>query len=572
MPHPGAQGIPRWPDAPDPPIIGHMTQHETPDPADEATADRSPDTDEALSTTPSGDGEIDGTTPAAPGGDTTPSAPGDTAPSTDADTAPSGDTTPSTPGDTIPSGGDDPAHSDDTSETPVGGAPPPPPPTGPPFGPPPHDLPPRDPPPPPHGPQPGWGTWSPPPLRTLSRRSDDRVLCGVASGLGDYFNVDPAIFRLVFVGLTFFGGAGFMLYGLGWLFLPDRATGHSIGEDVVHRFGGPRSVATWIAAGIGVLMLINASNIFDADLLWAAVLIGVGVLFFRREDRPGTGEPDRVGDVPPSAVVTPQSAPYSAPPRERATAPPRGPSHLGTDPETLTPRSTIDDGWRPTPFVPPPSPPPPPSALGRITVAAALIVCGFLALLHTFTAFDVPISYYAALALIVVGAGLLVGARYGRSRGLIVLGLVLLAAVMISVPARNYPLFDGIGERTWQPSTVAELRDTYDLGMGQLTIDLSQLALEPGDDITVESTVGIGQLEIDVPRDATVSVIATGNGSASVFNRSSDGTNYELAHTRDGPEGSPSIELVLSTGLGNIDVQDGGASAASPPLAPPGVN
>jgi hypothetical protein len=362
-----------------------------------------------------------------------------------------------------------------------------------------------------------------------------------------------------------------MLYGLGWLFLPDRATGHSIGEDVVHRFGGPRSVATWIAAGIGVLMLVNASNIFDADLLWAAVLIGVGVLFFRRDDRPATGEPDRVGDVPPAAVATPQSAPYGAPPRERATAPPRGPSHLGADPETVTPRPTIDDGWRPTPFVPPPSPPPPPSALGRITVAAALIVCGFLALLHTFTAFDVPISYYAALALIVVGAGLLVGARYGRSRGLIVLGVVLLAAVMISVPAQNYPVFDGIGERTWQPSTVAELRDTYDLGMGQLTIDLSQLALEPGDDITVESTIGIGQLEVEVPPDSTVSVIATGNGSASVFDRSSDGTNYELAHTREGPEGSPTIELVLSTGLGNLDVQDG-ASPVPPPLAPPGVN
>jgi predicted membrane protein len=128
-----------------------------------------------------------------------------------------------------------------------------------------------------------------------------------------------------------------------------------------------------------------------------------------------------------------------------------------------------------------------------------------------------------------------------------------------------------MGERTWQPSTVAELRDTYDLGMGQLTIDLSQLALEPGDDITVESTIGIGQLEVDVPPDSTVSVIATGNGSASVFNRSSDGTNYELAHTREGPEGSPTIELVLSTGLGNIDVQDG-ASPVSPPLAPPGVN
>ena len=34
----------------------------------------------------------------------------------------------------------------------------------------------------------------PAPRRRLVRRVDDRVVAGVASGLGDYFNVDPVLF------------------------------------------------------------------------------------------------------------------------------------------------------------------------------------------------------------------------------------------------------------------------------------------------------------------------------------------------------------------------------------------
>src|SRR6266540_716649 len=46
------------------------------------------------------------------------------------------------------------------------------------------------------------GAW-----RRLTRRMDRRVFAGVASGLGDYFNVDPVVFRVAFVVLSFPGGA-----------------------------------------------------------------------------------------------------------------------------------------------------------------------------------------------------------------------------------------------------------------------------------------------------------------------------------------------------------------------------
>nr|MBA2633248.1 PspC domain-containing protein [Chloroflexota bacterium] len=41
--------------------------------------------------------------------------------------------------------------------------------------------------------------------RLLRRRADDRVVGGVASGIGDFLNVDPLLIRIGFVGLMVFG-------------------------------------------------------------------------------------------------------------------------------------------------------------------------------------------------------------------------------------------------------------------------------------------------------------------------------------------------------------------------------
>ncbi|MCA9949430.1 MAG: PspC domain-containing protein [Anaerolineales bacterium] len=49
--------------------------------------------------------------------------------------------------------------------------------------------------------------------KRLVRRSEDRMLFGVAGGVADYLNVDPVIVRLVFVLLALFGkGLGVLLY------------------------------------------------------------------------------------------------------------------------------------------------------------------------------------------------------------------------------------------------------------------------------------------------------------------------------------------------------------------------
>ena len=89
--------------------------------------------------------------------------------------------------------------------------------------------------------------------RVLRRRGDDRVIGGVASGLADYFNVDPLLIRIGFVGLMVFNGLGLGLYLLCWLFIPTDTDGQS----VVQRIFGGKGIGR-VARGRWGLILLGA--------------------------------------------------------------------------------------------------------------------------------------------------------------------------------------------------------------------------------------------------------------------------------------------------------------------------
>jgi phage shock protein PspC (stress-responsive transcriptional regulator) len=61
-----------------------------------------------------------------------------------------------------------------------------------------------------------------PTTRRLLRSREDRVLGGVAGGLGKYFNLDPVFFRVGIVALAFVGGLGVLLYLAALLFVPSE--------------------------------------------------------------------------------------------------------------------------------------------------------------------------------------------------------------------------------------------------------------------------------------------------------------------------------------------------------------
>jgi phage shock protein PspC (stress-responsive transcriptional regulator) len=60
-------------------------------------------------------------------------------------------------------------------------------------------------------------------MRRLTRSTSDKKLGGVAGGLGDYFSVDPILFRIGFAVATLFSGAGAVAYLALFAFLPTDA-------------------------------------------------------------------------------------------------------------------------------------------------------------------------------------------------------------------------------------------------------------------------------------------------------------------------------------------------------------
>lgn len=60
--------------------------------------------------------------------------------------------------------------------------------------------------------------------RRMYRDPDNRVLGGVCSGMGAYWNIDPIIIRILFVIAFFWGGGGLLVYIILWIVIPQADT------------------------------------------------------------------------------------------------------------------------------------------------------------------------------------------------------------------------------------------------------------------------------------------------------------------------------------------------------------
>lgn len=389
-----------------------------------------------------------------------------------------------------------------------------------------NDEPSAPPPPPPHGappPPPGGrpfaGEW----VRRLRRTRDGKVLAGVASGLGTYLGVDPVVVRIGFIALTFVGGFGLVLYLLAWATLPAEGTDESLVEAALRRVA---SAPPWaqVLLGAVVLAVLFSALADGSGILAGLILIIVGVLLFRRSSV--------------EAPLTPAAA---------AAAPSGGATAASSWP--LPP--TVAPAW-PSPAAPAPARPR--SILGRATLGCTLLVVGAVATLDLLGALEIGAERYLAIVLTLVGAGLLVGARWGRARALILLGLAILpllaAANLLGSTATG-----GIGERFERPSSLAAVADEYRLAAGSTRLDLSDVDF-PEQPTAVSASVGLGELLVVVPPETTVAVDATVRaGEIGLFGQYSDGTGVRRTVVDEGVEGGGRLQLDLDGGLGTVTVR-----------------
>jgi signal transduction histidine kinase len=126
------------------------------------------------------------------------------------------------------------------------------------------------------------GVAEPEPVARMTRRRNGRVLAGVAGGVADHLRVKVSTVRLVFTLLCALSGVGVILYGLLWIFVPQRAA-----DDDVEVTPRERQQAIALLALGGVLGVLGGtlSGSFSA---WVAVPLAVAlvgaVLVWREAD------------------------------------------------------------------------------------------------------------------------------------------------------------------------------------------------------------------------------------------------------------------------------------------------
>ncbi|MGQ9798835.1 MAG: PspC domain-containing protein [Ignavibacterium sp.] len=137
--------------------------------------------------------------------------------------------------------------------------------------------------------------------KRLYRSYTDKMLGGVCGGLGEYFEIDPVIIRVLFIITVLFGGGGILAYIILWIVIPKKPftipkfnqessnetnpnTEQSTNDNSFRNFViekrrmNKNSLAGIILIFLGVLFLLdNFLPRFSFHDLWPLILIGIGI-------------------------------------------------------------------------------------------------------------------------------------------------------------------------------------------------------------------------------------------------------------------------------------------------------
>lgn len=422
------------------------------------------------------------------------------------------------------------------------------------------DTPPGHPQEPTAGPTPP-GSPPPPPyqdLNGLRRSRTDRYLAGVAGGIGRHFGVDPTIIRVLLAVLAFFGGAGVLIYGVCWLFVPED------GEDraKIQVTGEARKLVLLAAVGIGFLLAAgDAFSGFNAGWWIASLALVIAVVLITRDRRdegarataPPTGSP---ADPAAGDQYRQYAQDYARQWGQYATATAENAVHQAMPSATPPP---------PVPPVPPTWQPPayPPRAkrTGVVwfwpTLALIAIALGVLGVIDAGTT-EVDPGVYPATALAITGLVLLIGSFVGRPGGLFLIGLVSTFALAVSTVVGGFN-FSG-QDLELAPRTAAEVAPSYEVDNGRIELDLTDVA-DPQAlaGRSIDLALKAGEIHVIVPKSLNLRIDAEFDFAGGIRIPGYDGGGIQDAVQRtvagENAGTTPALDLEIDATVGQITVE-----------------
>lgn len=147
--------------------------------------------------------------------------------------------------------------------------------------------------------------------RRLYRSRKNRIVAGVAGGLGEYFDIDPVFVRVIFVLATLAGAWGVLAYIILWIVVPNArfdfelkpqtAEGEIVMDekDPVRQYAERKQRSSRLGGTVLIVLgiLFLANNYlphFDFSNTWPLILIAIGAALIlnsvRRDDKEDTHE------------------------------------------------------------------------------------------------------------------------------------------------------------------------------------------------------------------------------------------------------------------------------------------
>jgi phage shock protein PspC (stress-responsive transcriptional regulator) len=201
--------------------------------------------------------------------------------------------------------------------------------------------------------------------------------------------------------------------------------------------------------------------------------------------------------------------------------------------------------------------------LGKVALVCVLVVfgLGLAAFLAVASAWTAATGNGTVVAALVIGLGaVMVAAAFMPGIRRRIVPWLLAAALILAVPAgavaaADVHIDESIGERTYTPTTAADIpEDGYELGMGQLVVDLRNLPWTKGQAIPVSAELGVGQMIVSVPSNVCVDGHATAKaGELIVAGEVSDGIDPEVDQGEPLTD-APQLDLDTELQFGQIVV------------------
>lgn len=342
-------------------------------------------------------------------------------------------------------------------------------------------------------------------------RSDERWVGGVAGGVARRLGVDPVLVRCVWLVLNVFTGVSLILYGLGWLLLPEESDGRIHAEQVLHG-----RVEAGLVGAVACMVIGTPAFTYDVfpfwstgswggsvlvSILWTGLAVGGAYWLLQQRraarygDSWGAHGAYQTGSVPgpqpdPARGQAPRPASYPAP---TATYPGPHASSPGLPPRAV--RRALGPG----------------RSLSLLVLGLILLASGCTWVLNRTGHLNLVqcVILTTGIPLVLLGAGLIISSLRGRRGGwmtglgwlVVPVALPMLAVTSTMPPGsveagfKPYPVTIVVTDAMLQGTSPDHPLDLGSYVAGSVTVDLQQVS-----DLSVKAhariTMGVGDIQV----------------------------------------------------------------------------